>query len=442
LREKTYTFKGGIHPPDYKEFTANKRTIKAKEPQLVTIPMQQHIGAPCKPIVKVGDRVKVGERIGEPQGFVSVPIHSSIAGIVKKIYETHSPTIKTTCIVIESDGSNEVYEGIKPKRDIYRLSKEEILEFIKDSGITGLGGAGFPTHVKLSPPPEKHIDTVIINGAECEPYLTADYRQMIEDPEKVILGLSAIMKVLNVIRGVIAIEDNKPGAIEAMKNIVKWHTDMEVAVLKTKYPQGGEKRLIHAVIGRKVPSGGLPMDAGVVVNNVGTAAAIGNVIDTGIPLIERIVTVTGKGVRNPQNIKVKIGSPFKEVIKQCGGYKEPVGKIIMGGPMMGLAQFTDQVPVIKTTSGILLMPPEDVIEHNPQPCIKCASCVDVCPVGLLPIKLASFAEKEMWDEAEEYGILDCIECGSCSFICPAKRPLLERIRVAKGEVIARRRQNK
>ncbi|WP_347877399.1 electron transport complex subunit RsxC [Caloranaerobacter azorensis] len=345
-------------------------------------------------------------------------------------------------VVIESDGSDEVDENVKPKGDLDSLTKEEILDIIKEAGITGLGGAGFPTHVKLSPLPDKKIDTIILNGAECEPYLTSDHRLMVETPEKVVFGLKAIMKAVGVNKGFIGIENNKPDAIEAMEKAVKDEPNIEIATLITKYPQGDEKRLINAVTGREVPAGGLPMDVGVVVNNVGTAAAIADAIQTGMPLIQRIVTITGSAVREPKNLIVKIGTLFKEVIEQCGGYKGKPGKIIMGGPMMGIAQFTDEVPVIKGTSGILVLNEKEARIPEPKQCIRCGKCVDICPVNLQPLFISQFALKNMYDEAEKYHALDCIECGSCSFICPSKRPLLQSIRVAKRELISRRKKGK
>ncbi|MTI66709.1 MAG: electron transport complex subunit RsxC [Firmicutes bacterium] len=438
---KNLTFKGGVHPPHFKKSTEEVPIKKAKEPKIVKIPMQQHIGAPCKPIVSVGDKVKVGQRIGESDAFVSAPIHSSVSGTVKKVAQMNAPTGKTMTVVIESDGKNEVHESIKSKGTVESLSKEEILNIIKEAGITGLGGAGFPTHVKLSPPPDKKIDTVILNGAECEPYLTADHRLMLESPEKVIKGLKAILKVLGISNGYIAIETNKPDAIEAMEKATKNESDIKIATLVTKYPQGDEKRLINAVTGREVPSGGLPMDVGLVVNNVGTAAAIADAIETGIPLVERIATITGSAIKEPKNLIIKVGTPFKDIIEQCGGFSEKPGKIVMGGPMMGLAQFTDEVPAIKGTSGILVLNEKDAKIPEPKDCIRCGKCVDICPVNLQPLFISRFSLKDMYDMAEGYHALDCIECGSCSFICPSKRPLLQSIRVAKREIISKRRKS-
>ncbi|WIV10574.1 electron transport complex subunit RsxC [Proteiniborus sp. MB09-C3] len=439
---KSFTFKGGIHPPHYKRYSEKAEIEKAEEPKVVIIPMQQHIGAPCEPIVKVGDKVKIGQKIGEAKAFVSAPIHSSISGIVKKISSMNTPTGSgVMCVTIESDELNEIHENVMSKGDIEKLTKEEIINIIKEAGITGQGGASFPTHVKLSPPPDKKIDTVILNGAECEPFLTADHRLMLEQPEKVVYGLKALMKAVGVNKGYIGIENNKPDAIKAMVKAAEKESNIEVVSLVAKYPQGDEKRLINAVTGRVVPSGGLPMDVGVIVNNVGTASAIANAIQTGMPLVERVVTVTGSAINTPKNLLVKIGTPFKDIIAQCGGYKETPGKIIMGGPMMGLAQFTDEVPVIKGTSGVLILNEKEARIPEPDPCIRCGKCVDICPVNLQPLFISQLSLKGQYDDTQKYHVLDCIECGSCSFICPSKRPLLQSIRVAKREVLAKRKKS-
>ncbi len=436
------TFKGGVNVPHSKELTEKKALEYAKEPSIVYIPLHQHTGAPCDPIVNVGDRVKVGQRIGQSQAFVSAPIHSSVAGTVKNITTITTPTgIKATCVVIESDGTNEMDEAIKPKGSLDKLSSKEIIEIIKEAGITGMGGAGFPTHVKLSPPPEKKIDTVIINGAECEPFLTSDHRLMLEMPEKIVFGLKAIMKALNVNRGFIGIENNKMDAVQALRSVIKPEDNIQVVTLKAKYPQGDEKRLINATTGRKVPSGGLPMDVSCVVNNISTAKAIAEAILEGKPLYERVVTVTGNGVNEPKNLIVKIGTPFQEVIDQAGGYNGVPGKVIMGGPMMGLSQFSTEVPVIKGSGGILVLTEKEAQAEKVSPCIKCGKCIEACPVHLQPLFISAYSLKSDFEGAEKYGALDCVECGSCSFICPAKRPLVESIRLAKREVLAKRKKS-
>ncbi|MDD2482359.1 MAG: electron transport complex subunit RsxC [Lutispora sp.] len=438
---RTLSFKGGAHPPHSKEATEKSAIIKAKSPNVVVIPMQQHIGAPCEPIVKIGDEVKVGQKIGEPKGFVSSPIHSSISGKVMAVEpRLYSGGTKVNCVVIENDMKDTRLDTIIPKGNLQDLSSEQIKEIIKEAGIVGMGGATFPTHVKLALPPGKKVDTVILNGAECEPYLTSDHRLMLENPEAVVFGLKALMKALNVNKGFIGIETNKPDALEAVYNAAKNEEGIEVVALKTKYPQGAEKQLINACTGREVPSGGLPADVGVVVNNVGTAAAVADAIMIGMPLVQRIVTVTGKGIKNPKNLLVKIGTSFREVINECGGFSENVGKVIAGGPMMGIAQFSIDIPVIKGTSGILVLTEDDAKLPEPSNCIRCGKCVTVCPINLMPLHISNYSLLDKFDQAEEVNAMDCIECGSCSFVCPAKRPLVDSIRVAKREILAKRKK--
>lgn len=408
---------------------------------MVHIPLRQHIGAPAAPVVQVGDEVKVGQKIGEAGGFVSVPIHSSVSGTVKAIKEHAIYGGKAMTVSIENDMLNTVHEDVKPKGSLEDLSGKEIVDIIKEAGIVGMGGAGFPTHVKLSPPPEKKIDLVILNGAECEPYLTNDYRLMLESPEEIVFGLKALMKIFDLNEAFIGIEDNKPAAIKAVTAAAKG-TGIKVVGLKTKYPQGAEKQLINAVSGREVPSGGLPMDAGAVVNNVATAAAIAHAIKTGMPLIDRICTVTGGGIKEPKNIRIKIGTILSEIVEQCGGYEENVGKLILGGPMMGLATHTDQLPSTKTTSGILVFTEDEAKLPDASPCIKCGKCVEACPSFLQPSYISAYALINNLEMAEKYHALDCIECGSCSFVCPSKRPLVDSIRLAKREILAQRRKSK
>ncbi|SJZ39270.1 electron transport complex protein RnfC [Garciella nitratireducens DSM 15102] len=432
---KEATFHGGIHPSYFKDYTKDKVIKKAAPPKTVVIPMQQHIGAPCEPLVKKGDEVKLGQKIGDSKGFVSAPIHASVSGKVVAVEPRfHNSGKKVLSVVIESDGLDTLHESIKSPGKLKDLSSEKIKTLIRESGIVGLGGATFPTQVKLSPPPEKKIEAVILNGAECEPYLTADHRLMVERPEEIVFGLKVILKALNVEKGYIGIEDNKPDAIEAIKKVVENDSNIVIYKLHTKYPQGAEKQLIKAITGKEVPSGGLPADVGVVVQNVGTAAAIGNTIKTGIPLIERVVTITGSGIKEPQNLLVRLGVPIKDIIEQCGGFSENPGKIIMGGPMMGVAQFTTEIPVVKGTSGILVLNKEDSKLPEPFNCIRCGKCVEVCPMNLMPLYISSYTLHEMYDKAEEFHAMDCIECGSCSYICPSRRPLVESIRLAKEEI--------
>lgn len=436
------TFKGGIHPPHHKTHTENKAIEVTPVPKEVVIPLAQHIGAPCEPVVKVGDYVKVGQLIGESKAFVSSPIHSSVSGTVKKIEKRPSPGgARVNSIVITTDGEQAIHESVASKGKLEDLTADEIKNIIKNSGVTGMGGAGFPTHVKLSPPADKMIDLLIINGAECEPFLTSDHRVMLEMPEKIINGTRAVMKALSVDKAVIGIENNKPDAIKVIKEAVKEAPEITVAELQTKYPQGGEKSLIYAVSKKEVPSGGLPMDVGVVVQNIGTVVAISNAIETGMPLIERVVTVTGSAVREPKNLLVKIGTSFKDVIEYCGGYSEELGKLINGGPMMGIAQYTDEVPIIKGTSGILVLNKKDAVRPDPTNCIRCAKCIVYCPCGLQPLIISKNSLMGRFEEAERYNALDCIECGVCSFVCPSKRPLVDSIRMAKKEIIEKRKKS-
>lgn len=441
MNQGKLTFKGGVHVPEYKELTEKKSIEVAESPQFAYIPLHQHIGAPCDPIVNVGDRVKIGQKIGESGAFVSGSVHASIAGTVKEIKMMFTPTgTKTKCIVIENDGTDEMDDSLKAK-DLETLTGEEILAIIKEAGITGMGGASFPAHVKFAPPKDKPIDTVIINGAECEPYLTADHRVMLEYAELIVVGTKAIKKALNVENVYIATENNKMDAVEALKAVIKPEDKIEVVALKTKYPQGDEKRVINAITGREVPSGGLPMDVGCVVSNISTAKAIGDAVVSGKPLYERVVTVTGRGIAEPKNLLVRMGTPIGDLIRQCGGFSKKPGKIISGGPMMGFAQFNLEAPIIKGSGGLLIFPEEEVKEEVVLPCIKCGKCLQVCPVRLQPLYISAYALKNNVEKAEGYNAMDCVECGACSFICPAKRPLAESIKNIKKEIIAKRKKS-
>jgi electron transport complex protein RnfC len=386
--------------------------------------------------------VKVGQLIGETKAFVSAPIHSSVSGTVKKIEKRPSPGgTRVNSIIITTDGQQSIHESVTPKGNLDDLSVDEVKAIIKNSGITGMGGAGFPTHVKLSPPQDKKIDILIINGAECEPFLTSDHRVMLEMPGKIINGTRAVMKALNVEKAIIGIENNKPDAIKIIKEAIKEFPEITVSELHTKYPQGGEKSLIYAVTKKEVPSGGLPMDVGVVVQNISTVVAISNALETGMPLVERVVTITGSAVEEPKNLLVKIGTSFKDAIVFCGGYSDELGKLINGGPMMGIAQYTDEVPVIKGTSGILVLNKKDSVQPEPTNCIRCAKCIQGCPSYLQPLMISKNALMGRFDEAEGYNAMDCIECGICSFVCPAKIPLVDSIRMAKKEIIEKRKKS-
>lgn len=437
---KLLTFKGGIHPPYRKEYTEKKALERAKSPKVVYIPLQQHIGASATPIVKVGDEVKLGQKIGEKQGFVSSNVHSSVSGKVIGIEEHELSGGRGLCIVVENDFKEELHESVKPKGNLENLSKEDIISIITEAGIVGMGGAAFPTHIKTSPPSDKQIDAVILNGAECEPYLTADHRLMLENPEDVVFGLKILMKSLNVSKGYIGIEVNKLDALESIKKEAQKYSDIQVIPLKVKYPQGAEKQLIYACTGKEVPSGGLPMDVGVVVNNVATAAQIAQTIKTGMPLVERITTVTGSCIKEPKNLIVKVGTLVFEVIQQCGGIKEDknLGKVVIGGPMTGIAQYTMDIPVNKGESGILLLDEKESHKQKPQNCIRCGKCVDVCPAFLQPLYISAYSLKNDFESCEKYRVLDCIECGSCSFVCPSARPLLQSCINAKREIVAKK----
>ncbi len=430
-------FKGGVHPPEHKELTENKPIERMPFPSRVVIPLQQHTGAMCEPIVKVGDAVKEGQRIGEAQGFISSPVHASISGVVEAIANFPHPVVPTPvrAIVIESK-SPSVPAAWDKTHDWSALSGKDLLDRISDAGIVGLGGAAFPTHVKLSPPKETTLDSLIINGVECEPYLTSDHCLMVEQSRDVLEGLKIFLKILGVRRAYIAIEKNKPDAIRIMQehaaNRFLWNgTTVEVVPLKVKYPQGAEKQLISAILHREVPSGGLPFDVGVVVQNVGTAFAVYEAVVKGKPLIERIVTVSGDRIREPKNLLVRIGTAFAHVIEYAGGIipGERHVKVIMGGPMMGIAQYTLDVPVIKGTSGILVC--NDTRSRKVLPCVKCGACVEICPMNLMPCRLADFAERDDFAQCEIYHVRDCMECGGCAYVCMSNRPIVHLVKYAK-----------
>ena len=429
------TFSGGVHPAGNKNLSAHKPTVPAAIPKRVVIPLSQHIGAPTKPLVVIGQEVKKGEKIGETTGFVSAPVHSSISGKVVALGSfPHSLGVNIPAVVIESDGKDEWVAGLKENSDYNLLSPDELKKIVQDAGIVGMGGATFPTHVKLTPPKEKPIDVVILNGAECEPYLTSDHRLMLERPKEIINGLKILMRILGVQKGYIGIENNKPDAIETMTKAAAGSPEIKVWPVKVKYPQGAEKMLIKAIAGRTVPAGSLPMDVGVVVQNVGTSEAIYNAVRYGRPLIERYVTVTGRGVKEPKNFVVRIGTPFSQLIEEAGGLTDEAAKVIAGGPMMGMSQYTLDVPVIKGTSGITVLPKNEVSTKPYGPCIRCGRCIDACPMKLQPSYIGLYIEKGHYEDAKAYNLMDCFECGSCTFVCPSNRPMVQWVKKAKKEL--------
>ena len=429
------TFQRGIHPSYHKDLTSDKAIENALLPKRVVIPLWQHIGAPCEPLVKKGDDVTEGQKIGDAKSFVSAPVHASITGKVKEVtMHSHPAGAKALSIIIEGDGVTRKdwteAEGVDPEK----LSPDEIRTLTKEAGIVGLGGAAFPTAVKLSPPKDRLIDTVILNGCECEPYLTADHRLMLEEPEKVIRGLKAIMKAVGAKNCYIGIEDNKQDVVDALSGVAsKSLPSVNIVLLETKYPQGAEKMLIYAILKRKVPAGKLPFDIGVIVNNVATSVAIYEAIRYKKPLIERVVTVSGNGVKTPKNLRVRIGVTFEDVLEQCGGLSGAGGEVevISGGPMMGITQKSLDAPVIKGTSGITVLAGTGIKPLEYQPCIRCASCVEACPMGLMPYRLGDTGRLAMMEGFKAWSGSACIECGSCSFVCPSHRPLVQWIRVGK-----------
>ncbi len=432
---RTRTFSGGVHPPQSK-LTAHIPIEPVAPPPVVVIPLQQHLGAPAEPTCQVGDVVKIGDKIGEAKGFVSVPCHASVSGTVKAVEpRLHPLGGKVLSVVLENDGTGELSSAVVPDEEYLERSPEELRARIREAGLAGMGGAAFPTHVKLSPPANKPIDTLIINGAECEPFLTSDHRLMLEHAPEILAGVRVIEKILGCKRCFIAIEDNKPDAIATMrKAVAEGGYGYQVVPFRTKYPQGAEKQLIKAAMGREVPRGGLPMDVGCLVHNVGTAKAIYEAVALRKPLVERVVTVAGAGVHTPKNLLVPLGTQFSHLFAHCGGLTEEAGKVIMGGPMMGIAQFSDEVPVIKGTSGVVVLSRAESRVPAPHPCIRCARCVDACPMKLVPTQIQTLVRHERFAAAKSYGLLDCIECGCCAFVCPAGIPFVHLMKYGKMKV--------
>lgn len=402
-------------------------------PKFVTISMLQHIGAPCSPVVKAGDRVLVGQVIGDTDAFVSAPIHSSVSGTVKEISSILTPNgASINCVVIESDGLMEQIECTSPDVSTH----EKFIKAVRDSGLVGLGGAGFPAHIKLKVPPDKEIDTLLINAAECEPYITSDHREILENSWSVMSGIYAIKELLGIHRVIIGVESNKPDAIELLKTIadnkkIDPKDEVTIMTLKAVYPQGAEKMLVQACTGRRVPPGKLPSDVGCVVMNVTSIAFLAQYLKTGIPLVSKRVTVDGSAIKNPQNVIVPVGTPIKDLIEFCGGYSVPPKKILYGGPMMGLALSNDNLPILKQTNAIIAFAEKEATLKESGACIRCGKCIDNCPMSLMPVILSKAAEKKDIEKLKKYDLPSCIECGSCSFICPAHRHLLQSLRIGK-----------
>lgn len=433
---------GGIHPNDSKKATAGQPSIILPVPPLLAVSLSQHLGAPSKPLVKKGDAVLKGQPIADSNGFVSSRVHAPTSGKVVFVGPRMTASGKVATIVeIEADGLDQPLITELAADDWAALPPRELIERIHQAGIIGMGGAGFPTHVKLSPPPGKTIQTLILNGAECEPFLTADHRLMLEQADSIIAGIGVLQHLFKVAQVRIAIEDNKPDALDALARAAdKLTGDIQIVRLRTAYPQGAEKQLIYSITGHEVPSGGLPMDVQTLVENVATAHAIGEAVIQGQPLIERLLTVTGPAIVQPRNIRARIGTPFSDLIAFCGGPRGPIGRLICGGPLMGIAQSSLAGAVTKTTSGLLVLPPPREALFSSMPCISCGRCVAACPMRLLPSTLSEASEAEQDSVAEEFNVLDCIECGCCAYVCPAHRPMVQHMRRAKVRVQSLRKQ--
>ncbi len=434
------TFKGGIHPYDGKDLSKDKPIQDVLPKGDLVYPLSQHIGAPAQPIVAKGDRVLAGQKIAESAGFVSAPIYASVSGTVKAIEPRRVVTGDSVMsIIVENDG---LYEdvGFYPVAPLEKLTKEEIIDAVKEAGIVGMGGAGFPTHVKLSPKDPDKIEYVIANCAECEPYLTSDYRRMLEEPEKLIGGLKIILKLFDKAHGILAVEDNKPECIAVLKQLTKDENRITVKALKTKYPQGAERQLIYATTGRKINSSMLPADVRCIVNNVDTIVSVYRAVVEGRPLMERIVTVTGDAIKNPRNFRVRIGTNYAQLVEEAGGFKGKPEKIICGGPMMGFAMFDLQVPTTKTSTALLAFSKDDVAAMEPGPCINCGRCVEVCPGRVIPSRLADYAENFNEEAFLANDGMECCECGCCSFVCPAKRPLTQEIKSMRKIQLAKKKK--
>ena len=428
---------GGVHPHDNKQYSAHQAITSVPLPQKAVIPLVQHIGAPAKPVVQKGDKVLVGQLIAEAGGFVSANIHSPVSGTVNKIDTTKDAwgmPMPAIFIDVEGDEWMPEIDRTETINNLCKLDPKDIIDKIKSAGVVGLGGACFPTHVKLMPPPGKKAEVLIVNGVECEPYLTCDHQLMLEHGEEIMIGIQILMKALCISRAIIGIEKNKPDAIAHMAHLASRVLGVSVQPLNLKYPQGGEKQLIDACIGRQVPSGALPIEVGAVVDNVATIYAVYEAVQKNKPLISRVMTVTGKEVRKPGNYLVRFGTPLSDVLEMAGGVPDGTGKIIGGGPMMGRAMNSTDMPCNKRMSGALLLDKKESLRSEPENCIRCAKCVQACPMGLEPYLLSRYAALERWEEMEKHSVMDCIDCGCCQFTCPSHRPLLDYIRSGKATV--------
>lgn len=433
------TFPGGVHPPGLKLLTEDKPLQVMLAPEKVIIPLLQHFGRPAKPLVAKGSAVLVGQKIGEADSLFSASVHSSVSGKVLSVdAHLHPGGNQVLAVTVANDGQDRPFPLTAAIKDPFSLGPDEIRKKVKEAGVVGLGGAAFPTAVKLSPPKDKPIDTVIINGCECEPMLTSDYRLMLEAPEAILNGARLVRIATGAKRMIIGIEDNKKKAFEVLQKKMSEDNSGQVSLLKTKYPQGAEKNLIYALLRREVPRGGLPFDVGVVVHNVGTVRAIWEAVSAGKPLYEKAITVSGDGIKEPKNISVRVGTPFKDVIDFCGGLKEDANIFVMGGPMMGLSQWALEVPVVKGTSGILAWTTS--VAPKEYSCIRCGRCVEKCPMSLVPTQLAKFVKFDKLAEAENWGVTDCVECGCCQYTCPSKIPLVHWIRLGKNKVLSLKRK--
>lgn len=435
------TFIGGIHPYEGKELSENKPVQILMPKGELVYPMSQHIGAPAMPLVAKGDHVLAGQRIGEAGGYISANVIASVSGTVKAIEPRRVANgTMTSSIIVENDGEYKTVEGIGEERKPESLSKEDIRAIVKEAGIVGLGGAGFPTHVKLAPKDDAAIEYILVNGAECEPYLTSDYRMMLEEPEKIVGGLKTVLRLFENAKGVIGIENNKPQAIKKLTELVKNEPGITVCPLRTKYPQGGERSLIYALTGRKVNSSMLPADAGCIVDNIDTVIAIYMAVCRSTPLMRKIITVTGDAVTDPRNFSVKLGTNYQELLEAAGGFKAEPEKIISGGPMMGQAMFSLDIPVSKTSSALTCFTKDQVAQMAPTACIRCGRCVGVCPSNIVPVLMMEAALRDDCEAFEKLNGMECMECGSCTYVCPAKRPLTQSFKGIRKTVAANRRK--